>query len=200
MVALTFDDGPSDSITNGVLDVLERYGAKATFFVVGQNINYGREAMARAAKMGCEIGTHTYSHIDLPSSSASEIREEIADTDALIKEYTGSPAYVARAPGGALEEESANIVGKPFFYWTVDTRDWESRDASSVISMVKNNTDDGDIILMHDVYESTLEAVETVVPWLIEEGYELVTVSELMKYKGNITPQAGVQYYNGFGD
>ena len=199
MVALTFDDGPSDTITNGVLDVLEEYGAKATFFVVGQNIYYGRNAMTRAAKMGCEIGTHTYSHIDLPSSSSSLIREEIEDTDALIREYTGSPAYVARAPGGALDSSSAATVGKPFFYWTVDTRDWESRDASSVISIVKNNTDDGDIILMHDVYESTLEAVETIVPWLIEQGYQLVTVSELMQYKGGITPEAGVQYYNGFG-
>ncbi len=199
MVALTFDDGPSDTITNGVLDVLEQYGAKATFFVVGQNIYYGRNAMIRAAKMGCEIGTHTYSHIDLPSSSSSEIREEIQATDDLIREYTGSPANVARAPGGALDSSSAATVGKPFFYWTVDTRDWESRDAGSVISMVKNNTDDGDIILMHDVYESTLEAVEVVVPWLIEQGYQLVTVTELMQYKGGITPEAGVQYYNGFG-
>lgn len=200
MVALTFDDGPSDSITNGVLDVLEKYRAKATFFVVGQNIYYGRNAMKRAAKMGCEIGTHTYSHIDLPSSSSSTIREEIAWTDDLIREYTGSPATVARAPGGALDSSSAATVGKPFFYWSVDTRDWESRDASSVISIVKNNAADGDIILMHDVYESTLEAVETVVPWLISEGYQLVTVSELMQYKGGIIPKAGVQYYDGFGE
>ncbi len=85
MVALTFDDGPSDSITNGVLDVLERYGAKATFFVVGQNIYYGNAAMTRASKMGCEIGTHTYRHIDLPSSSSSEIRAELSLTDGLIE-------------------------------------------------------------------------------------------------------------------
>ena len=200
MVALTFDDGPSDSITNGVLDVLEEYGVKATFFVVGQNIYYGNEALTRAAKMGCEIGTHTYSHIDLPSSSSSLIREEIEDTDELIKKYTGAPSTVARAPGGALDSASAAIVNKPFFYWTVDTRDWESRDADSVISIVKNNTGDGSIILMHDIYESTLEAVETVVPWLIDEGYQLVTVTELMQYKGNITPEPGVQYYDGFGN
>lgn len=199
MVALTFDDGPSDSITNGVLDVLEKYGARATFFVVGRKIEGGHEAMTRAAEMGCEIGTHTYNHIDLPSSSSSTIRSEIAWTDELIERYTGAPATVARAPGGALDASSAATVGKPFFYWTVDTRDWESRDAYSVISMVRNNTEDGDIILMHDVYASTLEAVETVVPWLIKEGYQLVTVSELMQYKGGIIPQAGVQYYSGLG-
>ena len=199
MVALTFDDGPSDSITNGVLDVLEKYGARATFFVVGRKIEGGHEAMTRAAEMGCEIGTHTYNHIDLPSSSSSTIRSEIAWTDELIERYTGAPATVARAPGGALDASSAATVGKPFFYWTVDTRDWESRDAYSVISMVRNNTEDGDISLMHDVYASTLEAVETVVPWLIKEGYQLVTVSELMQYKGGIIPQAGVQYYSGLG-
>ena len=96
MVALTFDDGPSDSITNGVLDVLEKYGARATFFVVGRKIEGGHEAMTRAAEMGCEIGTHTYNHIDLPSSSSSIIRSEIAWTDELIERYTGAPATVAR--------------------------------------------------------------------------------------------------------
>ena len=132
-------------------------------------------------------------------SELTPIRSEIAWTDELIERYTGAPATVARAPGGALDASSAATVGKPFFYWTVDTRDWESRDAYSVISMVRNNTEDGDIILMHDVYASTLEAVETVVPWLIKEGYQLVTVSELMQYKGGIIPQAGVQYYSGLG-
>lgn len=199
MVALTYDDGPSDSITNGVLDLLETYGGKATFFVVGQNIGYGHEAMTRAAKMGCEIGTHTYSHIDLPSSSEAEIREEIELTDELVQKYTGQPTKIARAPGGAIDDVSGQIVGKPFFYWSVDTRDWESRDASSVIEIVQNNVSDGAIILMHDIYDSTLEASEYVIPWLISEGYQLVTISELMHYKGKVQLQPGVTYYDGFG-
>lgn len=200
MVALTFDDGPSDVHTNGILDILQKYRAKATFFVVGENIYYGRYAMARAAKMGCEIGTHTYSHIDLPSSSDEEIREEIKWTDDLVKEYTGKPTKVARAPGGEIDDRSAKIVNKPFFYWNVDTRDWESQDADSIIDIVTSSTEDGDIILMHDVYDSTLEAVEYIVPWLVREGYQLVTVSELLHYKGNVRPKAAVTYYSGFGD
>lgn len=199
MVAITYDDGPSDSITNGILDILESYDAKATFFVLGQNVNYSGDALTRAVKLGCQIGNHTYSHIDLPSSSEAEIRQEIEYTDALVKKYTGSPTQIARAPGGALDSASGEIVGKPFFYWSVDTRDWESRDAASVVDIIQNNVSDGDIILMHDIYDSTLEASEYIIPWLLNEGYHLVTVSELMYYKsnGNLTP--GVQYYNGFG-
>lgn len=197
-VALSYDDGPSDSVTNAILDILEQYDARATFFVIGQNIEYGKDAMIRAAKMGCEIGTHTYSHIDLPSSSEEEIRKEIEMTDELVKKYTGQPTKVARAPGGAIDDVSGKIVGKPFFYWSVDTRDWESRDAASVIQIVKENVADGDIILMHDIYESTLEASEYVIPWLVSEGYHIVTVSELMEIKSKNKVQPGVTYYNGF--
>lgn len=199
MVALTYDDGPSESITNGVLDILEQYGAKATFFVLGQNVDYCGEVLTRAVKAGCEIGNHTYSHIDLPTSSETEIREEIDYTDALVKKYTGKTTAIARAPGGALDEASGEIVGKPFFYWTVDTRDWESRDAASVVDIIQNNVSDGDIILMHDIYESTLTASEYIIPWLLNEGYQLVTVSELMHYKSKVNVRPGVQYYNGFG-
>ncbi len=199
MVALTYDDGPSDSITNGVLDILEAYGAKATFFVVGENIEYGAAAMQRASKMGCEIGTHTYSHIDLPTSSEEEIREEITLTDDLVKKYTGSPTKIARAPGGEIDDVSGEIVNKPFFYWTIDTRDWESKDSASVIEIVQSEVQDGDIILMHDVYDSTLEASETIIPWLIDEGYQLVTLTELMKHKSKGGLKAGVTYYDGFG-
>ena len=198
LVALTYDDGPSNSVTNGILDLLEEYGGKATFFVVGENIEYNNEALTRAARMGCEIGTHTFSHIDLPTSSEAEIREEIGLTDALVKKYAGKETQIARAPGGEVDEASGMIVNKPFYYWSIDTRDWESKDPESIISIVQNNVEDGDIILMHDVYDTTLTASEMIIPWLISEGYQLVTVSELMAHNG-IKPQAGVTYYNGFG-
>lgn len=199
MVALTYDDGPDNNVTNGILDLLEAYGAKATFFVIGEGIEYNYEAMQRAAKMGCEIGTHTYSHIDLPTSSEEEIREEITLTDNLVKKYTGQPTKIARAPGGEIDDASGKIVNKPFFYWTIDTRDWESQDAASVIEIVQTEVRDGDIILMHDIYESTLEASTTLIPWLINEGYQLVTVTDLMRYKSNKGLQAGVTYYDGLG-
>ena len=198
LVALTYDDGPSNTVTNNILDILEMYGAKATFFVIGENIEYNNEALTRAAAMGCEIGTHTFSHIDLPTSSEAEIREEIQLTDALVQKYTGKPTQIARAPGGEIDSTSGQIVNKPFYYWSIDTRDWESKDPDSIISIVQSQVEDGDIILMHDVYDETYTASTTIIPWLISEGYQLVTVSELMAHNG-VTPQAGVTYYNGFG-
>lgn len=197
MVALTYDDGPSNTVTNDILDILSRYNSKATFFVVGNRIQGNYQPMQRAVKMGCEIGNHTYSHIDLPSSSAYEIEEEIALTDNLVKKYTGVTPVLARAPGGATDSYSASIVGKPFMYWSVDTRDWESRDAYSIIENVKYYTRDGSIILMHDIYDSTAEASETIIPWLRNQGYQLVTVSEMMKYRG-ITLYPGETYYDAY--
>ena len=198
LVALTYDDGPSSSVTNSILDLLEGYGGKATFFVVGENIELNNDALTRAAAMGCEIGTHTYSHIDLPTTDEAEIREEITLTDELVKKYTGHPTYIARAPGGEIDDVSGAIVNKPFFYWSIDTRDWESKDPDSVIDIVKSNVEDGDIILMHDVYDTTYTASAEIIPWLISEGYQLVTLSELLAHN-NVKAQPGVTYYDGFG-
>ena len=193
MVALTYDDGPSNSVTNDILDILEKYDSRATFFVVGSRISSSYQPMQRAVKMGCEIGNHTYSHIDLPSYGYSDIRYEIDTTNSLVKKYTGVTPKIVRAPGGSTDSYSRQTVNMPFIYWSIDTRDWESRSASSVISIVKSEVEDGDIILMHDIYDSTASASETIIPWLINQGYQLVTVSELMQYRG-IKMQNAVSY------
>lgn len=197
MVALTYDDGPSNSVTNDILDILQKYKGKATFFVVGSRISSSYQPMQRAVKMGCEIGNHTYSHIDLPSYYYDDIRYEIDTTNSLVKKYTGVTPKIVRAPGGSTDSYSRQAVNMPFIYWSIDTRDWESRSASSVISIVKSSVEDGDIILMHDIYDSTAEASETIIPWLVNQGYQLVTVSELMQYRG-IKMQNAVSYSNAY--
>lgn len=197
MIALTYDDGPSNLITNRVLDFLEKYGAKATFFVVGSRIDAHHEPLQRAVKLGCEIGNHTFGHVDLPSYEKEEIIAEISKTNNLVKKYTGVTPKLARAPGGSTDPNSRKAVGMPFIYWSIDTRDWETRNPALIIAHVKNEACDGSIILMHDIYEATAEATQTIVPWLINEGYQLVTVSELMRYRG-IKLQKGVTYYNGY--
>ena len=194
-VALTYDDGPSSVITPRILDILEKHSAKATFFVLGSRINEHHKPLQRAVKLGCEIGNHTYGHINLPS--AERIIYEISTTNNLVKEYTGFVPVLARAPGGSTSDYSRKAVNMPFIYWSIDTRDWETMNAESIIAHVKNETRDGSIILMHDVYEATAEATEVIVPWLIKEGYQLVTVSEMMQYKG-IKMQKGVTYYNAY--
>lgn len=115
----------------------------------------------------------------------------------IVKEYTGVVPKLARAPGGSTDSFSRKTVNMPFIYWSIDTRDWETMNASAIIAHVKNETRDGSIILMHDVYEATADATEVIVPWLIKQGYQLVTVSEIMQYRG-IKLQKGVTYYNAY--
>ena len=189
MVALTYDDGPHDTYTAQILDVLEQYNARATFFVVGSRIEAYHKQVERAYDIGCEIGSHTYSHISLPSNTDATIKSEMSKTDALIKKYTGEPAIVMRPPGGSTSSRALAAVGKPAIMWSVDTRDWSHRNAATTVSHIKNNVYDGAIVLMHDLYAPTAQATKTIVPWLIDNGYQLVTVSELMYYRGiNMRP------------
>ena len=192
-VALTYDDGPHPTVTHDILDVLERYNAKATFFVVGSRINSYKDCIIREAALGCEIANHTYNHTTLSSASNETIRSEIARTNNLVKSLTGKTPTLVRAPGGSINSRSATATGCPIVHWSVDTLDWQSRNASSVIAKVKANTRDGSIVLMHDLYGSTATATETIVPWLISQGYQLVTVTELMQLKG-IDMQPGQVY------
>ena len=194
MVALTYDDGPYSPVTNRILDTLERYDAKATFFVVGNRVSSYSSTVKRAYNMGCEIANHTYNHTFLTSASSSTISNEINRTNSAVKSVTGQSPVIVRAPGGDLNSRVLSTVNYPFVGWDVDTLDWSSRNASSVIAKVKGNVRNGSIVLMHDLYSSTATATETIVPWLIDEGYCLVTVSELMEYK-NINFHAGKVYH-----
>ncbi len=194
MVALTYDDGPYTSVTNQILDTLEEYNARATFFVVGSRVSTYKDCIKREAKMGCEIGNHTYNHTILTSVNAKTIKSEISKTNDAVKKITGQAPTIVRTPGGAVNSTVKANVKYPMFNWSVDTLDWKYRNSSSVVSSIKSNVRDGSIILMHDLYGSTGNATEQIVPWLVKNGYQLVTVSELMAVKG-IDVQNG-QLYN----
>lgn len=194
MVALTYDDGPSRDATTRILNVLEKYNGRATFFVVGSRVNTYKSQITRANSLKCEIANHSYNHKTLTALSASGVKSEISSTDAKIKAITGKNPTIMRPPGGSYNNSTVKAnVGKPIIMWSIDTRDWESRNASSVASIIKRNVKDGSIILMHDLYNSTAAATETVVPWLVKNNYQIVTVSEMMDAKG-ITMQNGVAY------
>ena len=194
MVALTYDDGPYSPVTDRILNTLEKYDAKATFFVVGNRVNSYRSSVKRAADMGCEIANHTYNHTFLTSAGYDTIVSEINRTNNAVYNITGKYPQIVRAPGGEVNSRVLNTVQYPFVGWDVDTLDWSSRNASSVVSKIKNNVRNGSIVLMHDLYSSTASATETIVPWLIDRGYCLVTVSELMEYK-NINFHGGKVYH-----
>ena len=196
MVALTFDDGPSNSPTTRILNTLEKYNSRATFFVVGSRVGSYQSQVKRAYSLNCEIGNHTYNHKTLTSLSASGVLSELSQTSSKIESVIGERPVIMRPPGGSFNNSTVkNNVGAPIIMWSVDTRDWESRNASKIVSNIKNNVRDGSIVLMHDLYDSTASATETIVPWLIKNGYQLVTVTELMDAKG-VSMQNGSAYYS----
>jgi len=183
MVALTFDDGPHELYSHQILDVLEKYHAVATFFEVGYNARLYPEVLTRMAELGCEVASHTYYHHDLTTLSRDAMLTDLAKLDQIIYDATGVMPTLVRPPYGAVNSTVKYESGRAMILWTVDTQDWRYRDAQALIDYMQNYGDlDGEVVLMHSIHASTAEAMEVVVPWLIGQGYQLVTVSELMAY------------------
>lgn len=185
MVALTFDDGPNAN-TRSILKVLEKYNARATFFVQGQSVKRYRAAIRKMDELGCEIGSHTWNHPNLTTLSASAMRSQIRRTDDAVTRITGEKPSLLRPPYGsanATVKRIARSEGKALILWSVDTLDWKTRNAAATLRAVKKGAADGAVILMHDIHAPTARAAEKLVPWLINHGYQLVTVSELAYYR-----------------
>ncbi len=193
MLALTFDDGPSSVTTPVVLDTLEYYGARATFFVLGSMSKNNTSLLKRMSQLGCTIGNHTYGHPDLKKLSDKNIKSQFTRTDDIIKNAVGFEPTIIRPPYGSYNQRVMQAGEKPFILWSVDTLDWKYRDAEYVKNHVLNNARDGAIILMHDIHASTAEAVKSIVPELLARGYQLVTVDELAMHKG-YTLESGKSY------
>lgn len=183
MVALTFDDGPHEVYSHQILDILEENHAVATFFEVGYNIPNCPDALARMVELGCEVGSHSNSHRDLSSLKKNAVLQDLAAADEAFRAAANITPFLLRPPYGAVNKMVKSGTGRSVITWTVDTEDWLSQDAQTVIDYVQGLSSlDGEIVLMHSTYESTVAAVRVLIPWLIEQGYQLVTVSELMAY------------------
>lgn len=185
MVALTYDDGPSQ-YTSAILDTLGQYGSVATFFVLGQRVSDFSDTIKRTYEMGCEIGNHTYSHQILTRVGVSSIQDQIASTNAAVQAVTGVSPVVMRPPGGGYNEMVKSTVGMPLILWSIDTLDWKTRNAHSTQAAVLDHVKDGDIVLMHDLYSQTAEASKIIIPELVHRGYQLVTISELADCRGGM--------------
>ena len=183
MIALTFDDGPNPEYTGRILDVLEENYARATFFVTGIKSNNHPEMLQEILEAGCELGNHTYNHKDLTTLDLGEVMNEIDSVNRIAIESTGQSTTLIRPPYGAYNDDVLSVMEEPVILWDLDTLDWENRDADAIVQRVLENVSDGDIILMHDIYDSTAEAVEILVPKLKEMGYQMVTISEMAQYK-----------------
>ncbi|MFS0840226.1 polysaccharide deacetylase family protein [Paenibacillus sp. 1P03SA] len=194
VIALTFDDGPNPDQTAQILDELKKYGAKATFFVVGKRAEKFPELLKREAAEGHEIGNHTYSHPFLTSSRSTEsIRAEIAAGQKVIKSITGSAPVLFRPPGGYYHERLVHVSLAegclPILWsWHQDTEDWKAPGVSRIVNKVLNNARKGDIVLFHDHVQgssNTVDALRKILPVLSKRGYHFVTVSELLKLRGS---------------
>lgn len=185
MVALTFDDGPSYTYTSKIVNQLKKYDGRATFFVLGSQLEDVRvhSLIKKSFTYGNEIASHTYNHKQLSALPVSDIKWESEATKSAIKKITGSNPLLTRPPYGAYNDTVKANVDTPLILWSIDTRDWQTRNANSTVSAVLNSVKDGDIVLMHDIYDATACAAERVIPELINRGYQLVTVSELATYK-----------------
>lgn len=193
VVALTFDDGPFTKVTNRIIDVLLEYEAGATFFVVGSRLEMYSDTLKRLYENGFEVASHTWSHKNLNKLTEKQITKEITRTLDGLKKYIPVENVLLRPPYGSANETVRGLAKTALINWSLDSGDWKSRDSEKIIEHVLDTVQDGDIILMHDLYECTAEAVEYLVPELIERGYRPVSVSELFRIK-DIPLEEGILY------
>ncbi len=186
-IALTFDDGPLPGKTEAILDVLRENGVRATFFMIGSQVEENPELAKRVGDEGHEIGNHTFTHDGIRTKTKKELCREIEKTEAAIAEACGKKTLLFRPPTGwcsATVSAAAKENGYEIVMWSVDTEDWQGRSAEKIISTVLKTVRPGAIILMHDgIYRKshTAEALSVLIPRLREEGYEFVTAGELIE-------------------
>ena len=180
-IALSFDDGPRAETTPKVLEILKQYNAHATFYIVGSHVEGNEEIIKQIVAQGHELGNHSYSHPLLTKKSAEEVYNEVKQTSDLIaKASLGLRPMSLRPPYGGYNKMVADQAGIAIVNWSIDSLDWKYRDAAKTIEHIKENAHNGGILLMHDIHAESVEALPAVLEYLKSEGYELVTVTELM--------------------
>ena len=190
-LSLTFDDGPRKAQTLKTLSILKKYDIKATFFVVGENIEYQKDVLKEVYNQGHEIGNHMYAHENINKINKKEIKESIIKTNNLIKEVTGKAPSIIRPPYGIVNDDLKQICDEldmDIILWTddKDSKDWELIPESEIINNVTKKVSNGDIFLFHDgneKYKNTLSAIDVIIPQLQKKGYKWVTVSTLINKK-----------------
>lgn len=182
LIALTFDDGPNCN-TNKILDILEKYNVKATFFILGTNIKGNEATIKRMNKLGMEIGNHMYSHKLITKLKNETIEKEITKVDNLIFEVVGKYPTLVRPSYGTFNKRIKSLIDRPIIIWNIDTLDWKYHNSKRISNNIIKKATDGDIVLMHDIYSATANSLEITIPKLLEKGYQLVTVSDLFYYK-----------------
>ncbi|MFR8549013.1 MAG: polysaccharide deacetylase family protein [Lachnospiraceae bacterium] len=179
-IALTFDDGPHPRFTKLLLDGLAQRKVPATFFVVGKNIPGNEELIRRMDQEGHLIGNHTYDHVKISDMGAAQACEQVEKTSALVREITGKDTEFVRPPFGEWNKDMECSFTMIPVLWSIDPLDWTTENTALIEERILSDAEEGDIILMHDYYQSSVDAALDVVDVLLEQGYELVTVDKLI--------------------
>ena len=186
-IALTFDDGPHPAYTPQILDILKEFDVSATFFAVGENVEYYPELAARIEREGHEIGNHTFHHSRIAKMDKNTLKEEILACKRAVMEACGKSPRLFRPPEGVCSETLKAVceeLDMTIVLWSVDTRDWAHTPECEIVENVRCNTHNGSIILMHDFIgkkSPTPRVLRIIIPMLRELGYEFVTVSQLLE-------------------
>src|SRR5436309_3050633 len=184
-IAMSFDDGPSATLTPKLLDLLAARHIKATFFVIGENVMEHPEIVARAAREGHEIGNHSWSHPNLAKMSQESVRSQLQRTDDAIKNATGERPTLMRPPYGSITDREKHWIHDEFGYriilWEVDPYDWRRPGPAVVRNRILKETQPGSIVLSHDIHPGTIEAMPSTFDALEAKGFKFVTVSELIR-------------------
>ncbi|OES43807.1 polysaccharide deacetylase family protein [Domibacillus iocasae] len=178
-IALTFDDGPNPESTEAILATLKKHQAKATFFMLGNRVERYPELVDKIVQEGHEVGNHSWSHNDFTKLESADVKSEIDRTAAAVEAAAGVSPLAVRPPYGATNENVNEVIGVKPVLWTIDTMDWKSHDPKAICAIVKKEAKDGSIILMHDIHQTTAEALDELVSSLQKQGYEFVTVSDI---------------------
>ena len=193
LVAITFDDGPRAGITQRLLDGLALREVPATFFLVGECLPGNEELVRRMAREGHQIGVHTQDHVRLQGLSRKDFDQQVGKTRAMLSELLGTRDFWLRPPYGITDNWARAWSGGPIILWSVDPEDWKDRDTYRIVGAVMQRVEDGDIILLHDIYESSVDAALQIVDQLQERGFCLVTVEQLLALRG-VKAENGVEY------
>lgn len=196
LMAITFDDGPSKN-TITLLDAMKKRNVKVTFFVVGERLDEFSDTLLREYKEGHEIGSHTWNHLNLANADSATANQNLQKTKDKINEIVGTDigTPIIRPPYGSVNDNVRSYVDAPLILWSIDTLDWKYRDADAVKQRIIDQACDGAIILLHDLYDTSVAGAIAAIDELQKEGYTFVTVSELFRRKGQ-TLEAGVTYTN----
>lgn len=192
-VALTFDDGPKASTTTALLDGLARRGVRATFFVIGENVEGNELLLQRMEGEGHQIGLHTYHHKSLDRLNAAGFYAEVDSLRATLTALVGREEFMLRPPYGMMNAATQARAAAPIVLWSVDPEDWSDRDTARQVAVITEAARDGDIILLHDIYPSSVDTALQVVDTLMARGFHFVTVEQLFAIRGQ-TPENGKVY------